>query len=130
MAAALPPLKPPENLNKKILTPAKTTLLECKFKTRLILGVVLIPDRSILRMAYGDGGVQEWTNVTFTADKILALSSVMSPDRTVIITQNLKKIVFTDRGANEISNGTCQSVPITKGEEYWFADVLKQNWEN
>jgi hypothetical protein len=92
------------------------TLLDCDFPHRTILGIVLLRRLKKLRLWYGDGGGEEWTNVNFESDPIIASNS--DGGDSVVLSGNYKTVTLNLGGEPDL--GKCHSRPIAGSPANWF----------
>jgi hypothetical protein len=102
-------------------------LLSCKFEgdgVRTMLGVVVLGTRKTIRIIWGDGSGEEWSNAQTRGSDISATRS----GATVALTHQFTKIALQEE--NEKDVGTCRPAPLSAADKYWLAPVFRQPWQN
>lgn len=105
---------------------ADPTFLTCKFDNgRTILGLVVFKTLKKLRIWYGDGGGQEWTDVDYSKP---AIETGVQDGRHIVLSKDFRQVTFNDE--DEHAKGRCE-VASRKGKPArWFAPALKQHDDN
>jgi hypothetical protein len=107
------------------LASTKPIILECKFPSRAIQSVVLMPAERKVRMWFLDGGGSEWTSVNTSLDPV---ETRVENDRALVLSEGLRHVTFYDL-PYEKSEGSCWRSSRTDWPREHTAAVLKQPWE-
>jgi hypothetical protein len=101
--------------------------LSCKFEgdvVRTMLGVVVLGARKTIRIIWGDGSGEEWSNTQMKGSDISATRS----GATISLTHQLTRIVLEEE--NERDVGTCHPAPLSAADKYWLAPGFRQPWQH
>jgi hypothetical protein len=103
---------------------ARPILLKCTFDNyRTIGGIVVMQRLKKLRIWYGDGGGEEWSNVDFTRPWI---ATTVQDGRSLVLSKDFHHVVFNDAEEKEHAKGRCSVASLPRGLGYWVAPLLRQ----